>query len=709
MAARRKIRLQARAGSIVVPGLCPAKAKGTIDNGRLVLENDALVFEWCLDSGGLRPVRFTDRSSGAAVDFRGHEAFAVVVDTAPIVGTLRLTASDFRPTGPPRIRRLPRKRKAIRLADRYAGVELRVQFASACPRLAAEWRATLRDGANYVRQSLTLRAEKEPVAVTEIIMLEGAAAEARVAGSVDGSPVVTETMFFGIEHPRSVSRVDGPDVPGGGRSFRCSLPFLPGVDLQKPLTCSAVAGVFPPGQARRGFLHYLERERAQPYRQLLHYNNGYEIGCEYWQRRRRGDDAGAAEFQRSQQEHWLNLINVFGQELVVRRGVTMDCFVHDFEWDDKKLVWQFHEGYPDGFAPARRAVEAFGAKLGVWLSPWGGYACKEERLAGAKAQGFETNASGLSLAGPNYYARFRTACVGMIRHYDVAYFKFDGIAAGIDQDGAGDFCSDVDALLRLIEELRTIKPDVFINVSTGSWPSPFWLLWADCIWRQGADSHVAGEGPLRQRWITYRDSQILHGTILRGPLYPASSLMIHGVFIHKLPFTWGDESTSQTYEADEIAAEIWSFFGSGVNLQELYINPEVLPAQAWDVLAEAAKWARENSDILADTHWVGGDPLKGEIYGWAAWTPRKGILTLRNPSAQAQAIALDLAEVFELPPGAAPEYALKSPRQQDRQRPVRHVRAGEPSEFRLGPFEVMVLEACPRRAKHSAPASATDP
>ncbi len=55
----------------------------------------------------------------------------------------------------------------------------------------------------------------------------------------------------------------------------------------------------------------------------------------------------------------------------------------------------------------------------------------------------------------------------------------------------------------------------------------------------------------------------------------------------------------------------------------------------WDELAACIKWARRNEDVLADTHWVGGNPWDqnqgdGDIYGWAAWNPAKCTLTLRN-------------------------------------------------------------------------------
>ena len=54
---------------------------------------------------------------------------------------------------------------------------------------------------------------------------------------------------------------------------------------------------------RRGFLAYLERERAHPYRPFLNYNTWYDIG--YFSR----FDAAAA----------IDVINAFGEELVVKR------------------------------------------------------------------------------------------------------------------------------------------------------------------------------------------------------------------------------------------------------------------------------------------------------------------------------------------------------------------------------------------------------
>jgi hypothetical protein len=128
----------------------------------------------------------------------------------------------------------------------------------------------------------------------------------------------------------------------------------------------------------------------------------------------------------------------------------------------------------------------------------------------------------------------------------------------------------------------------------------------------------------------------------------------------------------------------------------MYITPSLLSDQNWDDMAEAAQWARANQEVLKDTHWVGGNPQWLEVYGWAAWSPAKATLVLRNPSDKAQSINLKLAEVFELPAGAADDYTATSPWKSDAGKPAMEISAREPHEFHLEPFEVLTLDMKPR-------------
>ena len=134
----------------------------------------------------------------------------------------------------------------------------------------------------------------------------------------------------------------------------------------------------------------------------------------------------------------------------------------------------------------------------------------------------------MRLSGPKYYAAFRDVALEMMRKYGVNQFKFDG-TGNVDSVFPGSrFDSDFSAMIHLIGELRAAKPDLFVNLTTGTWPSPFWVMHADSIWRGGEDDSTAGVGPYRERWITYRDAETYEGVVQMGPLYPLNSLMLHG-------------------------------------------------------------------------------------------------------------------------------------------------------------------------------------
>jgi hypothetical protein len=325
----------------------------------------------------------------------------------------------------------------------------------------------------------------------------------------------------------------------------------------------------------------------------------------------------------------------------------------------------------------------------VWLSPWGGYAeAKKQRLATARRDGYEIVNGGLALSGPKYYKLFHDAVTRMVTVDGVNQFKFDGTGNAEQVVPGSAFTNDFDAAIHLIGDLRQLKPDIFINLTTGTWPSPFWLMYADSIWRGGEDTEFAGVGTVREKWITYRDGETYANIVNGGRLYPLNSLMLHGI-------VYGRKHKELSTDAGhDFANEVHSYFATGTQLQELYITPELLSAADWDTLAEAAKWARANAETLKDSHWVGGDPKKGEVYGWAAWSESKAILTLRNPSDKAQTLAIDIGKALELPVGAAQRYVARSVWDA---RSERVLVAGRVTSFRLRPFEVLTLEGIPKR------------
>jgi hypothetical protein len=437
---------------------------------------------------------------------------------------------------------------------------------------------------------------------------------------------------------------------------------------------SLVLGVSPPGQMRRAFLNYVERERAHPYRTFLHYNSWYDIGY--------GKPYDAAAV--------LDVIHAFGTELVRKRNVKLDSFLLDDGWDNTNSIWNLNRGFPNGLAPVSHAAKEYGAAVGIWLSPWGGYEeAKQQRLEAGKNYGFETNAGGFALSGPKYYVRFREVSLDFIRRDGVNQFKIDGTGNVNSVYPGSSFDSDFAAAIRLIEDWREERPDLFVNLTTGTYPSPFWLRHADSIWRGGDDHSFAGVGTWREKWITYRDAQTYLNVVQAGPLFPLNSLMLHGLIYAR------QAEHLESDPGDDFANEVHSYFGSGTQLQEMYISHALLSKNNWDTLAEAADWSRRNAEVLRDTHWLGGDPGKLEVYGWAAWSSAKGILTLRNPSDKRQSILVDVNQAFELPPQSPSQFLARSLWRHDRNAAPVSLAAGQGHTFMLEPFEVLTLEALP--------------
>ena len=619
-----------------------------IVDDRSLLENAVIRGEWKLDASRLTSLTVENKHTGQTITIGPGHLPRVVLHSGRMIDL-----ASVRPAEPLRL-----KKHAIvaPFQDHGSG-------------LAMRWSATLDDGANAIIQTLQLTASRD-TRINELVFVDAPLKNARQVGRVAGSVVVCGDIFMAVEHPLAQNTV------GRKSHVRCVLPRGNVIKAGQSWTHTSAIGVVPPGQLRRGFLCYLERRRARPYRPFLHYNNWYNVYL-------------ARPVERATEAECLQAIELFGHELVRKRKVKMDAFVWDDGWDDFNSLWGFHKGFPEGFKKLKAAAEKYGAGQGVWMSPWGGYGpAKQKRIAFGKSQGYETNAAGFSMAGVKYGKAFRDVCLNMMRSHGVIFFKFDGMGGGNEAAGAGvGMADDIDAVLDLSPALRREKPDVFISATVGTWASPFWTFYADSIWRQGGDTGFYGKGDTRRQWITYRDKYCYERIVQLGPLYPLNSLMLHGPVI-------GDRRSPARMVRSEksIADEIWSFFGSGTNLQELYINPRLLTERMWDELAAAAKWSRANSDVLVDTHWIGGDPAKAQVYGWASWRPGKGILVLRNPSDRLQQFSITPEAALELPEGVIDTMILNAIYPRRRQLMAGALGVRKPVNLALQPFEVIVME-----------------
>jgi hypothetical protein len=411
---------------------------------------------------------------------------------------------------------------------------------------------------------------------------------------------------------------------------------------------SSVVGLVAEGQQRRSYLAYHERERAVPWRSFIHYNSWYELNIN------RNNDPNP--LNRMTETQCLPVVSAWKTKLYDRYGVGIDAFVWDDGWDDFNSLWDFHAGFPNGFHAMDDLSAKQGAGTGVWLGPVGGYGSSKSQRIAYWNNNYSPSVSNFQLSNKVYFDAFVGRCAQMVDDYDLRYFKFDGISTHFSATGPGNE-EDAEGILNVIHALRQKRPDLFINTTVGTWASPFWFYHADAIWRQENDfDQVGNQGDARERWITYRDRLVYQNFVTNSPLCPINSLMTHGLIVtkHGPPSVMPRTNTASTLKG--IIREMRCAFASGSGMVELYVDNDLMSSIGngvlWKELADCINWHRENSDVLADIHWVGGNPwdgTKANVYGWAAWSPQKSTLTLRNPSASTQVFTTTLRAALDIP------------------------------------------------------------
>lgn len=525
----------------------------------------------------------------------------------------------------------------------------------------------------YASIDYTIKAKGQPRDLAKITFFptKGQSQAPYVDGAINSSPIIADSFYILPEKPIV-------NTYAYETTTNLNVELKTPVKPDAPVTYTTYFGTFEASnQLRRSFNEFINAMRPRPYRPYLHYNSWMDIGF----------------FTTYTEQDVLKRMDSYANELIKKRGVKLDGFLLDDGWDDRTGKWLFGPAFKNGFGGVKEKADSLNTSVGLWLSPWGGYnKPRDIRVSHAKENGFETVDGKLALSGPNYFRNFNEQIIKLIKNEHITSFKLDGMGNANSYIQGSTFASDFDASIELIKNMRAANKNLFINLTTGTNASPSWLFYADSIWRQGDDINVYGKGSPAQRWMTYRDAETWRSIVRKGPLFPLNSLMYHGIVSAEHAY-FGLEKVQTD---SDFADQVWSYFATGTQLQELYITPSMLNDAKWDTLANAAKWSRENSNVLVDTHWIGNDPTALEVYGWASWSKEKALFGLRNPSDKEQSYYLDLTRDFEIPQGQATQFTLKpvygdnATLAADYQKPV---------VITLKPLETLVIEATPAAAK----------
>jgi hypothetical protein len=447
-----------------------------------------------------------------------------------------------------------------------------------------------------------------------------------------GQPVLNGDIFLGIEYPTVENSIDKKSVRMG---------YVVGQEIKKEpfVSHASIIGASPSKiKLENTFMDYVDGIKVEGTRPFLLYNSWYDLRNPAIVK----DSVGVMN-----EQSVLGTIDAFREHLYDKYHIALNAFVLDDAWDNYKSLWGIDSTrFPHGFTPFVDALRNMNTSLGLWASPFCGYSNRDIRVDWGAAHGYEKTGDFLCFAGAKYKAAFKQVMDNYAKEYSLGYFKWDGFLLSCNDPDHGHLPgiysreANVATYIEMMQSVREINPKIYLNITSGTWLSPWWLKYADCIWMQGEDYGYQESVPSmtdRDKAITYKDAVLWDNFQKMHLLFPMSSLMTHGIIKGRFNLLGGENESQDSFDN-----EVMMYFGRGVMMWELYITPDLLSSNEWNAIASSVQWAKANQTVLEKTKMVLGNPLKKEVYGYVHLTKEKGILLFRNPNIAKQTVNLRL-------------------------------------------------------------------
>ncbi len=461
-----------------------------------------------------------------------------------------------------------------------------------------------------------------------------------------GQPVYINGFFFCSEFPLSDNRIENKTVRLRYFCGKCFDKLR--LNLKTTFrTWPTIAG------AARGIEYYTVQKDFYRYIDSLVGEKGLRFQYNSW-------------FDRMKEIDESTIVHSFLEidDKISKSGqAPLDSYVvddgyHDYDND----FWTFNAKFPNGFDKIAGLCYNLSSSLGAWISPRGGYGPKTQSFAQKiekTGNGAYNKQSGdICVASDKYVDKFASYVCDMTDKYDINYWKFDGfLLKACNSEKHGHICGGFNDMyeytecwerwlgifskLRLQREKKSGK--VWINQTSYANPSPVFLKWTDSIWMQNSDDMGKIYTTARKKellasdadaMMTYRDSKYYDFCIRRQYQFPLRYLYNHD------PIYGNMANISMTDE--EFRKYLFMAAVRGNGFWELYYSYNKMNDSKWKINADFMRFVKKNFHILKNAVYIGGDPAKGEVYGYSSWTKDEGIVALRNPSNESQKYQLSL-------------------------------------------------------------------
>ena len=365
--------------------------------------------------------------------------------------------------------------------------------------------------------------------------------------------------------------------------------------------------------------------------------------------------------------------NISKSFMEIEKGLTntlvppLDSYVVDdgfVDWDAS--FWAFNKKFPNELYPASTLARKFSSEFGLWNGPRGGYNDKTgkfgKNMEKAGKGGYNKAANDVCVSSFEYIKNVTDYYLDYTKKFDINYWKLDGFLLTAcpskkhghmvgGHNGMYQYTEMWENWINIFRKLRlsreTIGKDMWINQTSYSIPSPWFLQWSDSLWIQNSEDigfidktkkgEKLGDKDV-DRTLTYRDNCYYDFSVARDYQFPNEFLYNHD------PIYGNTAKISMTDE--EYRTYMFMMATRGTAFWELYYSYNMFNTAKWRINADALRFIRNEYNMLKTSQFVGGCPANGEVYGYSAWTGNKGIVSLRNPADRNQSFKFKLDESF---------------------------------------------------------------
>ncbi len=452
-----------------------------------------------------------------------------------------------------------------------------------------------------------------------------------------GQPFYIDSLFFGCEFPATDNRIRH----GSGR-VKYFIGKSVGANYQCPVTVIGAGKDNTLQDVQKAFFEYIDSISV-----------GTDLHFQYnsW-----------FDYMRDiNEENILSSFATVHNQLEKFGAPKLHSYVVDDGWQDTKAkFWTYHpKKFPNDMEKVVQLCKNMDSNFGMWLGPRGGYD-KPHKIGNRFHRGgngyVNKDAYEVCVASKTYVDKLTEFIVEQTVKNDMNYWKFDGFAlkpcTNEKHDhitgGENDMYYVTELWQRWIElysKLRKANPSIWINMTCYTNVSPWWLQWVNSLWIQNsADVQFADnldEQAQVDAEITYRDGRYFDCVCTRALQFPLKAIYNHEpVYGH---------CAKTNYTDDEFEKFIFWHTARGQALNELYISADMMSDAKWRSLSNAMNFQKDNYHILSKAHFIGGDPLENNIYGYIGWTDDEGYVALRNPSDEKTDLTLTFNKLMGAP------------------------------------------------------------